>query len=191
MIDRRTVAVACLACSLVLGTSACSNLRDAFGLSKRAPDEFAVLTKPPLVIPPDFSLRPPLPGTAAGPASGAATGEAKAALLGQDAAAKAPDSPAAAGSVGEQALLARAGADEAQPGIRALILRETTQLEDRDPSFTERLIFWRRAPPSGQVIDAAKEAERLRRAAADGQPATVGETPVIQRRERGLLEDIF
>ena len=187
MIDRRTVAVACLACSLVLGTSACSNLRDAFGLSKRAPDEFAVLTKPPLVMPPDFSLRPPLPGAAAGPTSATATAEAKAALLGQGAA----ESPPAAGSVGEQALLTRAGADEARPGIRALILRETTQLEDRDPSFTERLIFWRRAPPSGQVIDAAKEAERLRRAAAGGQPPTDGETPVIQRRERGLLEDIF
>ena len=190
MIDRRTVAVACLACSLVLGTSACSNLRDAFGLSKRAPDEFAVLTKPPLVVPPDFTLRPPLPGAAADPNSAAATGEAKAALLGQGAA-QAPDSPPADGSVGEQALLARAGADEAEPGIRALILRETTHLEERDPSFTERLIFWRRAPASGQVIDAAKEAERLRRATAEGQPPTDGETPVIQRRERGLLEDIF
>ena len=190
MIDRRTVAVACLACSLVLGTSACSNLRDAFGLGKRAPDEFAVVTKPPLVIPPDFSLRPPLPGAAAGPTSGAAAGEAKAALLGQGATAT-TESQAAAGSVGERALLARAGADAAAPDIRALILRETTQLEDRDPSFTERLIFWRRAPPPGQVIDAGKEAERLRRAAASGEPPTEGETPVIQRRERGLLEDIF
>lgn len=187
MIDRRTAAVACLACSLVLGTSACSNLRDAFGLTKRAPDEFAVVTKPPLVVPPDFSLRPPLPGAAASQTSGAAAGEAKAALLGRGAAA---ESQAATGSDGEQALLARAGADEAAPDIRALILRETTQLEDRDPSFTERLIFWRRAP-QGQVIDAGKEAERLRRAAAEGQPPTDGETPVIQRRERGLLEDIF
>ena len=189
MIDGRTVAVACLACSLVLGTSACSNLRDAFGLAKRAPDEFAVVTKPPLVVPPDFSLRPPLPGGAAGPTSAGAAGEAKAALLGQGAATTA-ESQAAAGSVGEQALLARAGADAAAPDIRALILRETTQLEDRDPSFTERLIFWRRTPP-GQVIDAGKEAERLRRAAASGRPPTDGETPVIQRRERGLLEDLF
>lgn len=35
------------------------------GLSKRdAPDEMAVSRKPPLVIPPDFALVPPAPGTA-------------------------------------------------------------------------------------------------------------------------------
>ena len=40
----------------------CQSLRDAAGLQKKSPDEFAVTTKAPLVIPPDFNLRPPMPG---------------------------------------------------------------------------------------------------------------------------------
>src|SRR5882757_8914201 len=42
----------------------CQSLRDAAGLQKKSPDEFAVTTKAPLVIPPDFNLRPPMPGAA-------------------------------------------------------------------------------------------------------------------------------
>src|SRR5881394_3476364 len=47
-------------CATVL--SGCNALRDAAGLTKKSPDEFAVTTKAPLVIPPDFNLRPPTPG---------------------------------------------------------------------------------------------------------------------------------
>ena len=40
----------------------CQSLRDAAGLQKKSPDEFAVTTKAPLVIPPDFNLRLPALG---------------------------------------------------------------------------------------------------------------------------------
>src|SRR3569833_1981123 len=49
-----------LACAAVL--SGCSMVRNMAGLQKKSPDEFAVTTKAPLVIPPDFNLRPPVPG---------------------------------------------------------------------------------------------------------------------------------
>ena len=49
-------------CGAALAVSGCSSMRDAAGLTKRSPDEFAVSTKAPLVIPPDFNLRPPMPG---------------------------------------------------------------------------------------------------------------------------------
>ena len=49
------------ACALA-ALAGCESLRDAAGLTKKSPDEFAVTTKAPLVIPPDFNLRPPLPG---------------------------------------------------------------------------------------------------------------------------------
>ena len=48
------------AATVVLG--GCGGFRDAVGLNKRAPDEFAVVSKAPLVIPPDYGLRPPRPG---------------------------------------------------------------------------------------------------------------------------------
>src|SRR3954469_24670937 len=52
--------IALCLCTTVL--SGCDALRNAAGLTKKSPDEFAVTTKAPLVIPPDFNLRPPTPG---------------------------------------------------------------------------------------------------------------------------------
>ena len=52
-----------LALGLCAGAlSACDSIRKVAGLNKKSPDEFAVTTKAPLVIPPDFNLRPPMPG---------------------------------------------------------------------------------------------------------------------------------
>ena len=53
-----------LALAMAVSLSACGgdSLKDTLGYGKQAPDEFAIITKAPLVIPPDFSLRPPQPG---------------------------------------------------------------------------------------------------------------------------------
>src|SRR5690606_39495270 len=41
----------------------CEGTKQALGIgNKSGPDEFTVITKAPLIIPPDFSLRPPAPG---------------------------------------------------------------------------------------------------------------------------------
>jgi hypothetical protein len=48
-------------CGLLL-LSGCSDFRVALGLDKVGPDEFAVESRAPLTIPPDFDLRPPQPG---------------------------------------------------------------------------------------------------------------------------------
>src|SRR5579864_9767964 len=52
--------VACLSASLLL--TGCSNFRRIVGLDQRGPDEFAVESRAPLTIPPEFDLRPPQPG---------------------------------------------------------------------------------------------------------------------------------
>jgi hypothetical protein len=36
----------------------------ALGLEKVVPDEFAVVSRAPLAVPPDYALRPPRPGAA-------------------------------------------------------------------------------------------------------------------------------
>ncbi|GAB4144553.1 MAG: hypothetical protein Tsb0016_14110 [Sphingomonadales bacterium] len=51
-----------LACGLLTGLSGCGVLRETFGAEKHSPDEFAVVRNVPLVVPPDFELRPPRPG---------------------------------------------------------------------------------------------------------------------------------
>ena len=56
-------AVLCTAAAALL--SGCSsNWKQAIGIEPTSPDEFAVESRAPLTIPPDFSLRPPAPGAA-------------------------------------------------------------------------------------------------------------------------------
>ena len=44
------------------GLSGCTFLSDAVGLGKHPPDEFQVVTHPPLEMPPNTDLAPPKPG---------------------------------------------------------------------------------------------------------------------------------
>ena len=53
------LAVACLSLTVLPG---CADLRRAVGMDQIGPDEFAVESRAPLTIPPDFALRPPQPG---------------------------------------------------------------------------------------------------------------------------------
>ncbi len=52
--------VACLAGGWLL--SGCSDFKQVIGIDPTMPDEFAVESRAPLTIPPDFNLRPPEPG---------------------------------------------------------------------------------------------------------------------------------
>lgn len=168
--------LALLAAPLLLG--GCDTTREALGLTKKAPDEFAVVTKAPLVLPPAFALRPPEPG-AARPQDVSAQDRARTALgLG--------GTPAAAGdrSAAEMALLQQAQATNPDPDIRRKINEEYTQLAERDSSFVDRLIFWQSKEQPALAVDAAKEAQRLRENAATGKPVTEGTVPTIKRRKR-------
>ena len=42
----------------------CADMKRAIGLERTSPDEFAVESRAPLTMPPDFELRPPQPGAA-------------------------------------------------------------------------------------------------------------------------------
>src|SRR5215831_9885544 len=50
------------AVATALALAGCSDFKQAVGLEPTMPDEFAVESNPPLVVPPDFDLRPPAPG---------------------------------------------------------------------------------------------------------------------------------
>jgi hypothetical protein len=51
-------------CLSLLVLPGCSDVRIALGMDRVGPDEFAVESRAPLLIPPDFNLRPPQPGAA-------------------------------------------------------------------------------------------------------------------------------
>jgi hypothetical protein len=52
------------ACLSLLVLSGCGGMRTVLGMDQLGPDEFAVESRAPLLIPPDFNLRPPQPGAA-------------------------------------------------------------------------------------------------------------------------------
>lgn len=159
-----------------------------FGLQRDPPDEFVSARRAPLSLPPDYALRPPAPG-APRPQELTARDSGEAALLGVTAVAATPGSV----STGEQAFLASAGPPPQVPSdvLRRRVDEETRGLDQADRSFADRLIFWREPQPAGVAVDARAEQQRLRTNAALGQPAGTGDTPIIQRRRRGLLEGLF
>jgi hypothetical protein len=59
---REAVILVCVFCLLPLSLGACSNFKQIIGIEKSSPDEFAVESRAPLTVPPDFGLRPPAPG---------------------------------------------------------------------------------------------------------------------------------
>jgi hypothetical protein len=173
---------------VALALTACEGIKDQLGLGKKAPDEFSVVTKAPLVMPPDFTLRPPRPG--AEPTQEAQPRQlAREALVGGSRPSVIADRNLS--SPGEAALLRKAGATDVDPSIRDVINRETTQLVSKDKGFADTLIFWRKSEPPGSVIDAEKEQARLRENAAVGKTPSEGEVPVIRRKKKALLEGIF
>lgn len=171
------------------GLSACSSFREAIGAGKSPPDEFAVVTKAPLVVPPDFALRPPEPG-APRPQEMTPAAAAHQTVFGLP---PAPPTPSAGTSKGEVMLLAMAGADRADADIRKVIEAETLALEAKDKGFADRILFWR--GEANSVVDAEAEAQRIRESEAAGatggipssEATATGEKPKAEARQRGGL----
>jgi hypothetical protein len=163
------------------GLAGCQSASRAFGLAKVTPDEFRVVTKAPLVLPPDYSLRPPAPGEPR-PQELQPESAARQALEGQR--------EADVRSDGEKLFVAKAGADRADPLVR-YVVDDEGGLSHKDKSFADYVMFWRHGeaptPPStlgdpntSQPIDPATEEKRV--AALTG-----GHTIVIERRsEKGV-----
>jgi hypothetical protein len=104
-------------------TSGCSVFRSA----SPTPDEFAVARNAPLIIPPDYSLAPPVAGTA-GIASDVQQ-QAIDALFG---------GPAPRSS-SETSLLDQAGRDNAEMGIRSTAWDPDTRVVDKGPTSLQIL----------------------------------------------------
>ncbi len=59
---RQAPLLAVASLSLILLLPGCADFRQIVGLDRVGPDEFAVESRAPLTIPPEFNLRPPQPG---------------------------------------------------------------------------------------------------------------------------------
>jgi len=167
----------------LLGLAACGpDTSRTLGFTRDAPDEFAVTTRAPLSMPPRLGDLPqPTPG-----ADRPADARRPAAAI------VAGTTPAAAttASGAERALLAQAG-QPVEGAIRRQVDAESLRLDRPEPSFVDRLMFWRSAPPPGVAVDATRETQRLRENAALGRETNDGVTPVQQPRAPGLIERLF
>jgi hypothetical protein len=150
----RPVLALCL-CTTVL--SGCDSLRRAAGLQKKSPDEFAVTTKAPLVIPPDFNLRPPTPGAPPSNTSDPST-TAEAALFNNADPQTVANGMRGNFTPGERLLLANARVENSDPAIRArLNADQRAAVQNADRSFTDRLLNTAATPDTGKPVNADAE----------------------------------
>lgn len=176
------------ALALLLTTTACGEqgVGGALGFERDAPDEFTVVSRPSLSVPPDFNLRPPRPGEP--PRQPKADAAARSIVTGKPIQEGAQ--PGAATSSASDAFLKRIGADQADANIRAQLAEDETAPVDTSKagSLYEKMIGQDKAEP---VIDAAKETERLRKNKAEGKPANEGEVPVEPVKPPSMIDKIF
>lgn len=163
-----------LALSLPLVTG-CSNIKNSLGLEKEAPDEFAVITRAPLAMPPALVLPPPMPGMPR-PQEQSAIDSAAKAVLGRTLPKQQTSSTA------EAALLDKAVKQPVDPNIRAVINNETKTMHDRNKPVAEKLlnIGGNRNEASATVVDPIKELERIKKNKEEGKSILNGETPIIE-----------
>ncbi len=163
-------------CGLVavsaLVASGCSSAGKALGMTKTTPNEFNILTKPPLVVPPEYNLRPPKTGEL-NVEEKYATVAARKALLGEIDPAKP--------SQGESVLIAKAGGGRADPAVRVIIDGQNS-IERKNRGFADRVIFWNNGKavgPDGEPLDPDTEARRMKaiNSATGGEPVQITRRP--------------
>jgi hypothetical protein len=187
---RFPVFLALIVGSLPLG--GCDSFNRALGLEKVVPDEFAVVSRAPLAVPPDYSLRPPRPGAAPTQEVSATTQAKQTIFRAGDQQAGLP--PGAENrSAGENELLRAAGAGSAPADIRQTIAKEAQQ-GPLEQGFVDKLLFWRSADnslgPTDLVIDPQAEAQRLK-GGPGATPSGMTGPPIIERSKQPSLTRAF
>ena len=125
-----------LALGLMTILAGCGSSSGVFNRAR--PNEFAVTRAAPLVVPPDFALKPPAPGTARAQEADSST-QALQAMFGGPA----PRSAAETGALNQ------AGQTRAAPGIRSNVGDPNTSVADKG-AVTRDII----AAPEGDGQDA-------------------------------------
>ena len=136
----------------------CTSMKRELGVGRNSPDEFTVVKRAPLTLPPDYTLRAPVDGSLQ--ASTDASDVARKNLLGGD------DSGGQSGAA-DASLLTKMNAGHADPDVRDKINRENGYIALKNRTLADKLIFWKDADPSdaktpGSVVDPTAEAARLK-----------------------------
>jgi hypothetical protein len=180
-------------------------IRETVGLTRTAPDEFVVVSRPPLSVPPDFDLKPPRPGEARKEESTEL--QARQLILKEDPNATTtleelqpaskkvetavdPVITSDAKSSAESTLLGKLGADKADPDIRSKLGEDSTKEKDvsNEKSLYEKIV--KSDGEDQPVVDAKKEAERIRENKEKGEPINKGKVPEADQK-KSVIDKIF
>ena len=181
------VAMTCLLLAGIgLVASGCSGFRKAIGEEKSSPDEFEVVVRPPLSLPPNFFA-------SSGQLTENSASSAASSSASSSAGASASDSPIDARSVAAATLGAaegRAADSYAQIFDFAAVPDNIRQIVDEETygiRFERRIplqMLFGGLPDIGPVLDKFAEDQRLRQTLRQGRSATEGGTPATD-----LLDD--
>ena len=150
-----------------------------------------VVSRPPLSVPPDFDLKPPRPGEVR--AAESTERQAKGIVLKDDPAqaktieelepaskkvetALDPVISSDAKSSAESSFLSKVGAEKADPDIRKKLGKDAVTAKDtsKEKTLYEKII---KSDGEEPVVDAKKEAERIRTNKEKGKPINKGKVP--------------
>ena len=169
----------------VIGVTACGSLRQDLGLGRNPPDEFAVIDRQPLSMPPDYTIRPPRTWADRGD-SFSAEKNAQNALFG-------PVPSRADVSMSEKALIVSSGADAVQSNIRDIVNQESSQKVSASPHLVKQLLSFVKDDEealrleNATTVDPEIETARILSAKENDEPINAGDTPVIYKSQKGLL----
>ena len=108
-----------------------SELSDVLGTNKLPPDEFTILTKPPLIVPPEYNLSPPAEGEIR-PNAQQPNRQLQSILFGQN---KTDDF-----SSSEISLMTGSDVAEAIPNIKEVLDSEMRDVEEVSPNLESQVL---------------------------------------------------
>lgn len=143
----------------ILPLMACSSskAKKALGVGRQSPDEFTVVERAPLTLPPSYDLQAPQPG-APRPQETSTIDQARTLITGQTSVQQGGMSD------GEAALVQQAGGAGANPEIRQVLNQEYGVVPEGSKSerTIDKLLPFKEDATKGKVIDPNEEAEALR-----------------------------
>lgn len=143
----------------------------------QTPDEFRVVRKAPLTVPPEYNLRPPAPGESR-PQELTADAAARVAVFGADIGREATQ--------GEKLLVKQAGGDAVERTIRSEIDYDTSKVLRKNRSFADSILKFGKPVETG-AVDAVAETERLAAVQRAETELTGGKPVVIRKGSAGKL----
>lgn len=172
----KIVLISLLLASVAL--SACgAKTKERLGLGRNSPDEFSVVERAPLTVPPNFNLVPPKPGAPRPQENTPQQNAQNLVLRSVSSAPSAADAAKPVASSGQNALLQQAGAPQADANIRAKLAAETGKGDVGNPQSVIEKVGLKTPAEKGNVINPVTEKQALD-AKKIKTPAVVVKPPV-------------